>query len=348
MLTDATKGEVAFAVPGDLHTRTGGYGYDRRLIEGLRDQGLPICHLRWPAGFPYPTSAELAVVAASLAARPDGGIVIIDGLAFGAMPALAAAEGQRLRLIALVHHPLALEPMAPEAFIASEREALRHTRAVIATSGQTAETLRNVYGVSVDRLVVAPPGTNRVLPAALQGNPPHILSLGSVTPRKGHATLVSALAATRDLAWRCTIAGSLDRAPETVAALRAQIAAASLQARITLAGEVEDVALLYADADLFVLASLHEGYGMAFAEALAHGLPIIGTTAGAIPSVVPAEAGALVPPEDPVALAAALRRLLSVPAARVAAAAAARRAAATLPSWDRTTNTVAELLRSLA
>lgn len=348
MLPDAAKAEIGFAVPGDLHTRTGGYGYDRRLIEGLRERGIPVCHLPWPAGFPYPSPADLAAAACSLATRPDGGIVIIDGLAFGAMPALAAAEGQRLRLVALVHHPLALEPMAPEAFIALEREALRHSRAVIATSATTAETLRTMYGVSASRLVVAPPGTTQMPPAPRQGHPPHILSLGSVTPRKGHATLVSALGAIRDLAWRCTIAGSLDRAPETVAALRAQIEAASLQARVTLAGEVEDAGLLYADADLFVLASLHEGYGMAFAEALAHGLPVIGTKAGAIPSVVPSDAGALVPPEDPGAIAAALRRLLSVPDAREAAAAAARRAAKTLPRWDDTASTVAKLLRGLA
>jgi glycosyltransferase involved in cell wall biosynthesis len=348
MSIDAEQAEVAFAVPGDLHTRTGGYGYDRRLIDGLRDRGLAIRHLAWPGGFPYPTTSDLAVAAATLAARSDGGLVIIDGLAFGAMPRLAAAEGQRLRLVALVHHPLALETMAPEAFIASEREALRHARAVIATSDATAETLRNAYGVPANRLVVAPPGTDRVPGALRRGHPPHILSLGSVTPRKGHATLVSALAATQDLAWRCTIAGSLHRAPETVAALRAQIDAASLQARIVLAGEVDDAAQLYADADLFALASLHEGYGMAFAEALAHGLPVIGTMAGAIPSVVPAEAGALVPPGDPVALAAALRRLLSVPAAMEEAAAAASRAAAALPGWDLPINTVVELLRSVA
>jgi glycosyltransferase involved in cell wall biosynthesis len=348
MSTNGAATEIAFAIPGDLNTRTGGYGYDRRLIEGLRDRGLVISHLAWPGGFPYPTPAELADAAASLASRPDGGIVIIDGLAFGAMPTVAAAEGERLQLVALVHHPLALEPMSPAAFIASEREALRHARAVIATSESTAETLRAVYGVFADRLIVAPPGTDPVPLAARGGDPPQILSVGSVTPRKGHATLVSALAAITDVAWRCTIAGSLDRAPETVAALRAQIGEAGLQARITLTGEVEDISQLYADADLFVLASLHEGYGMAFAEALAHGLPVIGTLAGAIPSVVPAEAGALVLPDDAVALAAALRQLLANPAAREQAAAAARRAALALPSWEVAVDAVVALLRRLA
>jgi glycosyltransferase involved in cell wall biosynthesis len=130
--------------------------------------------------------------------------------------------------------------------------------------------------------------------------------------------------------------------------LQAQVKAAGLQKRITLAGEVGDANVLYADADLFVLASLHEGYGMAFAEALAHGLPVIGTLAGAIPSVVPAEAGALVPPGDPVALAAALRRLLGDPAAREEAAIAARRAAATLPDWGVAVGAAADVLHRLS
>ncbi|MCB8877000.1 glycosyltransferase family 4 protein [Acidisoma silvae] len=346
-MTDRLHQTVAFAIPGDLDTRTGGYGYDRRLIAGLRDHGVVVRHLAWPGSFPYPMAADMAEVAASLASLPDGEAVIVDGLAFGAMPDLAAAEGLRLRIIALVHHPLALEPMAPAAFVDTEREALRHARAVIVTSDTTADTMRTVYGVGREKLIVAPPGTDRVAPAARRGDPSHILSLGSVTPRKGHATLVSALSAVRDLDWRCTIAGSLDRAPETADALRAQIEALALPARISLLGEVDDTGPLYADADLFVLASLHEGYGMVFAEALAHGLPVIGTRAGAIPSVVPDAAGVLVPPQDEIALAAALRRFLTDPAIREKAAEASLQAGNALPRWETTVSTVAALLRRL-
>jgi glycosyltransferase involved in cell wall biosynthesis len=346
-LIDRRDAEVAFAIPGDLDTRTGGYAYDRRLMAGLRDKGISLRHLPWPGSFPYPTPGDLDLAALSLAAMPDNATVIIDGLAFGAMPGLAAAEGRRLRLVALVHHPLALEPMAPAEFVLSERDALRHARAVIATSEATAHSLRETYGVLPERLVVAPPGTDPAPPAVRRGDPPHVLSVGSVTPRKGHATLVAALSALRDLSWRCTIVGSLDRAPETVQALRVQINAQALQTRITLAGEVEDTAPLYAAADLFVLASLHEGYGMAFAEALACGLPVIGTLAGAIPATVPQDAGALVPPEDAAALAMALRRLLTDPTARERAAAAARRAGAMLPRWESTAHTVAGRLHRL-
>ncbi len=339
--------EISFAVPGAIETRTGGYAYDRRLIAGLRGEGFALRHLAWPPGFPAPSPAELALVRQSLAEQPDGGIVIIDGLAYGAMPEVAADEGHRLRLIALVHHPLALETGAAAGLREAERDALGHARAVIATSEATAETLRREYGVPPDRVVVAPPGTDPAPPAARLGVPPHVLALGTVTPRKGHDVLVAALARIADLPWRCTIAGSFDRAPETAAALRAQVAARGLAGRIRLAGEVADAGALYAAADLFVLASRHEGFGMAYAEALMRGLPVVGTRAGAIPSVVPEAAGALVPPDDPGALAEALARLLADPAARDAASGAALAAAARLPRWEATAGAVAALLRRL-
>jgi glycosyltransferase involved in cell wall biosynthesis len=339
--------EVGFAIPGDLDTRTGGYGYDRRLIAGLTARGFAIRHLPWPGGFPAPDGRALASAARSLASQPDGRIVIVDGLAFGAIPELAAEEGERLQFVALIHHPLALETDAPRAFQAAEREALRHARAVIVTSQTTAETLCHQYDVPIGRLLVAPPGTDPAPLAPRQGRPSHLLSLGAVTPRKGYDILVAALARIADLPWHCTIAGSLDRAPDAVLKLRAQIETVGLGGRVLLQGEVDDVGPLFAGADLFVLASRHEGFGMAYAEALARGLPIIGTLAGAIPDVVPREAGALVPPDNPAALANALRHLLSDDAAREAAASASRRAGTRLPRWEATIDSVASLLRRL-
>ncbi|WP_158801874.1 MULTISPECIES: glycosyltransferase family 4 protein [unclassified Acidisoma] len=340
--------EVGFAIPGDIDTRTGGYGYDRRLIVGLRAQGFAIRHLAWPDGFPSPDGTALAAAARSLASQPDGRIVIVDGLAFGAIPELAAEEGERLRFVALVHHPLVLETNAPRGLHAAEREALRHTRAVIVTSKATAETLRREYDVPMGHLLVAPPGTDAAPLAPRHGRPPHLLSLGAVTPRKGHDILVAALARIADLPWRCTIAGSLDRDMDAVRKLRAQIEAVGLGGRVVLQGEVDDVGPLFASADLFVLASRHEGFGMAYAEALARGLPIVGTLAGAIPDVVPREAGALVPPGDPAALGAALRHLLSDREARETAASASRRAGGQLPRWGDTIDSVASLLRRLS
>ncbi|WP_146617925.1 glycosyltransferase family 4 protein, partial [Rhodoplanes serenus] len=155
-------------------------------------------------------------------------------------------------------------------------------------------------------------------------------AVGAVVPRKGYDVLVAALARLADLDWRLTIAGATDRDPATAAALVRQIVDLGLGDRVVVAGAVPDdrLAALYAASDVFVLASRFEGYGMAFSEAVAYGLPVVGTTAGAIPDTVPAGTGLLVPPDDPTALAAALRTLITDEATRTRIAAAARAAAA--------------------
>jgi len=345
--------DLSFAVPGDLETLTGGYVYDRRLAAALTRAGWSIEVLAWAPSFPHPSAADRAAAAASLAALSDRSLVLIDGLAFGVLPELAEAEASRLRLVALVHHPLSLEPeLSPEErarLKQSEQRALAATLGVIATSETTAETLIRDYSVRPDRLAVAKPGTDPAPFARGSGlgvRGPHILSVGTLTPRKGHDLLIEALARISDLSWTCTIAGSLTRSPETTSALRASIAANRLGERIRLAGEIADLGSLYDSADLFVLASRHEGYGMVFAEALQRGLPVIGTTAGAIPEVVPPSAGLLVPPNDARLLADALRQLVADAGTRRRLAAGARAAAADLPRWEETAQKVSVFLRA--
>ena len=151
-----------------------------------------------------------------------------------------------------------------------------------------------------------------------------------------------------DRPWRLVIAGDGGRSPETFAQLEADIARLGLADRVTLRGAVaaEQLASLYASSDLFVLPSRFEGYGMAYAEAIAHGLPVVGTTAGAIPETVPADAGVLVAPDDVEALAAALRRLIGDPRERERLAAGAR--AARFPSWAEQSALFADILERLA
>ena len=149
--------------------------------------------------------------------------------------------------------------------------------------------------------------------------------IGAVVPRKGYDVLIASLATLSELPWRLSIAGDLGRDPECAAALEKDIARFRLEARVTLFGAVPSTHLveLYANADVFVLASRFEGYGIAYAEAIARGLPVIGTTAGAIPDTVPAGAGVLVSPNDEIALARALRRVIAEPGERAKLAACA-------------------------
>jgi glycosyltransferase involved in cell wall biosynthesis len=347
--------EAAFVVPGDLATPTGGYAYDGRIIAELRALGWHMRVLDIGDGFPHPAAAVRAAAHRRLAELPDARPIVIDGLAFGVLAAEAQALAPRCRLIGLVHHPLALETGLSQAeaasLRASERAALSHACQVVVTSPSTARILIADFAIPPERLSVVQPGTDRVALRPRQGSAAvELLAVGSIVPRKGYDVLVAALAKLPDLAWRLTIAGDRERSSETARALAAEIDRLGLAQRITFTGAVAPdlLAAHYAAADLFVLPSRFEGYGMACAEALAHGLPVVATNAGAIPETVPADAGILVPPDDVAALAVVLRRLVADPAERERLAAGARAAATNLPSWQEQAAKFAGVLERLA
>jgi glycosyltransferase involved in cell wall biosynthesis len=339
-------GALVFAVPGDLSTPTGGYAYDRRMIAELERFAASIAVLDLGEGFPRPDPAVRAAALTRLATIPPDCPVLIDGLALGVLPEIVALRHSH-RLIALVHHPLALESglSAPEieALRASERAALAAVRQVVTTSQTVAKLLIADYGVPEAQITIAPPGTDPAPAARGSGGPAVVLlAVGAITPRKGYDVLVAALGMVRGPPWRLTIVGDRHRDPTTSARLEADIARLGLSDRIALAGAVSAARLeaLHDGADLFVLASRFEGYGMAFADAMARGLPIVGTNAGAIPETAPP--ALLVPPDDPVALAAALDRLIKDDRARRRLAADARRAARHLPAWSTSARLLAE------
>jgi glycosyltransferase involved in cell wall biosynthesis len=173
---------------------------------------------------------------------------------------------------------------------------------------------------------------------------PQILSVGTLSRRKGHDVLLSALKSIEDLEWQATIIGSKTLDPATSAALLQQVDDLGLEPRVQLAGEVDDPQDHFSGADVFALASRYEGYGMVFAEALSHGLPIVCCKAGAVPDVVPEDAGILVAVDDVDAFGQALRRLLTDPDERERRATAARRAGAQLPDWPETAQIISEIL----
>jgi glycosyltransferase involved in cell wall biosynthesis len=346
---------VAFAVPGDLATPTGGYAYDRRMIAELGDLGWEIDLLDLGEGFPWPDAATRATARTRLLALPAGRSIVIDGLALGALSEIAAAFAGRNPLLALVHHPLALEhgllPEQAEALRASERAALAAVQGVVVTSAATARLVAADYGVPAERITVARPGSDPA-PQAQGSNDGtvRLLSVGAIVPRKGFDVLTAALATLPDLSWRLTIAGDRTRDRNTAARLDADIARHRLENRVTVLGAVppQRLAALYAEADVFVLASRFEGYGMAYAEAVAHGLPVIGSNSGAIPDTVAPDAGLLVAPDDIGALADALRRIISDTGLRQRLASAARAAAPQLPTWRQSAEIFARALERLA
>lgn len=332
---------LVFAIPGDLSTVTGGYIYDRHIVEGLQAKGWQVQVLGLGEGFPYPDTQTRKKAYESLLSLEAGVPLVIDGLAFGVLPEVAAQLHQRHPLIALVHHPLAFETgLSAEQsthFKETERRALAHATRIVVTSPATLKDVVDYFSVSPDVIASILPGTDRVtriLKPIVQG-PLQLLSVGSVVKRKGFDVLLAALAELTDLSWQLTIAGDLTRDDQAVAQLHVDLERFDLLKRVNVLGAVNSAQLqrLYAHADVFVLASRFEGYGMAYAEALAHGLPIIGTTAGAIPGTVPETAGLLVEPGDVATLREALRQIMQDQGLRQTLEQGALLAAAQQPSW---------------
>jgi len=284
-------------VPGSLDTPTGGYAYDRRIIAELRQLGWDVECLDIGDGFPSPDESVRSAARSRLLKVPDNQPIVMDGLALGVLPDVAAEVASRHPLLALVHHPLALEwGMSAEradALHRSEQAALAIVREVVVTSPTTAKLVASDYGVPADRITVARPGSDPAPRSSGSRNQvPHLLSVGAVSS--------------------------------------------------------ECLAALFDGADLFVLASRFEGYGMAYAEALSHGLPVIGTTAGAVSDTVPHEAGLLVTSGDVGALARALRSVIGDADLRRRLSDAALAAAQRLPTWQQSGAIFAAALEKLA
>jgi glycosyltransferase involved in cell wall biosynthesis len=343
---------VTLAVPGNIDLPTGGYIYDRRVLALLPDYGVSADYLELPGSFPSPTAADLTETRTRLMAVPANRPLLIDGLALGAMPApLVAALPHAI--IALVHHPLCLEagltPKRVAELKASETAALALARHVIVTSPATARTLTADFGVPAGRITVAEPGTDPAIRASGTGTPLQMLSVGAVSPRKGYDILIEALVPLTSLDWRLTIAGATDRDLATAARLRDAITDAGFDERIRLAGTVVPATLhrFYDTADLFVMPSLFEGYGMALAEAMACGLPIVCTTGGASSETVPDGAALKVAPGDVSALRAAIERALGDRRLRARLADASWETGRTLPPWTETTRRIAAVIMGL-
>ncbi|QHE86178.1 glycosyltransferase family 4 protein [Hydrogenophaga sp. BPS33] len=341
-------------IPGDWNTPTGGYTYDRRLVLALREAGWTVDVHTLEGCWPRAEAADLAHAAGRIAALPDGALVVADGLAFGGLAQQVQPHAQRLRWVALVHHPLHLETGLDaherSRLQARESQALQLARHVVVTSRSTVDDVA-AMGVRLDRIAVVEPGTDAVSPSHAprhEGGPVQLLCVATLTPRKGHAVLLEALAGLVHLPWVLHLVGSTARAPGTAARVQAQ--AAPLGERVVWHGELPAAALHahYAAADVFVLPSLYEGYGMVVAEAIAHGLVVVCTDGGALAHTLPRAAGLLVPAGDALSLQAALARVITDAGLRAHLAEGARAAARQLPTWPQQAARFAAVLEGVA
>ncbi|MEV0907894.1 glycosyltransferase family 4 protein [Streptomyces hokutonensis] len=352
---------VHFVMPGgvdDPAAPSGGNAYDRRVSLDLPGFGWQVHKHAVDGEWPRPGAAARAELARVLRELPDGAAVLLDGLVACGVPEIVVPEADRLGLAVLVHLPLGdetgLEAAVAAELDAKERTVLRAVSAVIGTSDWAVRRLVSHHGLAPDRVHVATPGADIAPLASGTDGVSQLLCVAAVTPRKGQHRLIEALAAAADLPWTCTCVGGLGTDPEYVDHLRGLIEQYGLQDRLHLAGPQAGAQLdaSYAAADLMVLMSYAETYGMAVTEALARGIPVLATDVGGLPEAVGRAPdggvpGILVPPEDPAALAAELRGWFGEADVRRRLKAAARGRRAALDGWATTARSLAGVLTRL-
>ena len=348
---------IIFAAPGDLSARTGGYGYDRAVIAALPEFNVEVAHVALKGSFPFPSEAEARDAAQAInAALAPRDVALIDGLAYGALPE-DAIRAITAPVLALCHHPLGLErgldPGASGGAAAergggsrARRAYNRHQRAYAKDADRG---LRRRAVARHRRAARHGAGLARTGRRGVSGGGTILLAVGSIIARKGFDILVEALAGLARLDWRLRLVGGAP-APETANALARLIEARGLGARIDWLGEVSAEALdgIYDSSDIFVSSSLYEGYGMALAEALARGLPIVTTTGGACADTAPDGAALKVAPGDVDALREALRLIIEDRELRRDLSEASWRAGQQLPSWRDTARTIGRAARAIA
>ncbi|MDA2810159.1 glycosyltransferase family 4 protein [Nocardiopsis sp. RSe5-2] len=352
---------AVFVVPGgiaDPAVPSGGNVYDRRTLEELARAGVPVREVRVDGAWPDPDSAGREGLARALADLPDGTPVLIDGLVACGVPEVVVPAAARLRLAVLVHLPLADETGTPpeSASVLESREGavLRAAELTVATSGHAARDLARRHGLDPARVHTVEPGTDPAPVAPGTDGATRLLCVASVTPRKGHDVLVEALAANRGRRWECVCAGPEPAGSAFPRQVRHRIGEHGLSHRVRFTGPLEPPALdrAYAEADLVLLPSRAETFGMAAAEALARGIPVAASTAGALPATVGRSPdgtvpGLLVPPDDAPALGAAIGRWLEEADLRDELRAAARARRAELRTWQSAARDMAGVLERL-
>jgi glycosyltransferase involved in cell wall biosynthesis len=334
----------------DPQRPSGGNVYDRRLCEELAHHGWSVRVHAVPGPWPGAGDGARLALANVLAAVPDGELVVVDGLVGSGLPEAVLPHTDRLRLVMLVHMPLGSVADGDDAARARERAVLERCAAVVATSQWARRWLHDHYDLPPGSVAVAEPGVDPAGLAAGTESVRHLLCVGALTPVKGQDVLVEALGGVRDLDWVCTSVGSAAIDPAFVDLTSAAARDQGIDGRVRFLGPLSGARLAgqYAVADLLVLPSRAETYGMVVTEALARGLPVVASDVGGVSEALGsgggAEPGVLVRPDDPPALAKALRRWLTDPTWRAELRRRARARRADLDGWSTTALRVAQVL----
>ena len=350
---------VHLVVPGcfDDPTRpSGGNAYDRLVGAALARAGWDVRFVPVPGRWPQVGRAGSVALEHEIAALPDDDVVLVDGLIASNAGQVIVSGRRRPRAVVLVHTLLTESGLAnvPAEIEVSEAAVLAAADAVVTTSAWTRARLLKRYPLTAERVRVVCPGVHPAALASGSRGGGALLCVANIVAHKGHDLLVTALAQVPDLDWRCVCVGALDQEPDFVTRVRRQAAAAGMSHRLKFAGVLDGDPLdrAYAAADLLLVPSRVESYGMVVTEALARGLPVLATDVGGVPEALGRapdgrRPGRLVTPNDPAALAAALRDWLQDPTEQARLRTTARRRRRTLRGWDQAACELAAVLQPL-
>jgi len=330
---------------------SGGNTYDRRVCEALGSDGWSVRVREVHGAWPCAGEAGRDALARAFRELPDRSTVLVDGLVASTLPEVVVPEGRRLRLVVLMHMPLGVDRPAS---VGAECEVLRAAASVITTSSWSRDWLLAAYGLDPGLVHVAQPGVDASDPVAGSRDGGALICVGAVTPGKGHDLLLAALGHIADLPWRCECVGALSVAPDYVSEVRRRTRESGLGGRFVLTGPLSgnELDASYAEADVLVLASRAETYGMVVTEALSRGIPVIAADVGGVPEalghVAEGRPGLLVPPGDVTALAETLRLWLTDADLRAALRDRALQRRAGLSGWSETADRVGRVLLEVA
>ncbi|WP_336338429.1 glycosyltransferase family 4 protein [Haloarcula brevis] len=344
---------VGLTLYGSLEAQSGGFRYDRKLVEGLRAAGdtVEVVELPWRAYHRGLLDNGSRALRRRLGVDVD--VMLQDELAHPSL--VYTNRALPYPIVSVVHHLRASEPrrLTP-LYRAVERRYLDTVDAAVCNSRPTQ---RVVADLGVDRTVVAPPAGDRFDPAIddetiddrARADPLRVVFVGNVTPRKGLDTLVDGVAAA-DAEVALTVVGTpADR--DHLESVEASVRERGLSDRVSFAGRLSDDGLAATLEASHVLAvpSRYEGFGIVYLEGMSYGLPAVASRAGgATDLVTDGETGALVDPDDPAAVARELERFAADRDRLAAMGRAARDRYEAHPDWDETTARVRQLLADVA
>ncbi len=343
--------KIGLIIYGSLHTRSGGYLYDRKLVEHLRQAGdtVEVISMRW-RHYARHLSDNLSDGLSRRLQRVDADILLQDELNHASLFHLNRQLRLKFPLVSIVHH-LRSSEMRPvwqnRLYAVVERAYLRSVHGFIFNSRTSQEAVHSLTEAEPLGVVAYPAADHlgveisdeEIVHRARQTGPLRLVFVGNLIPRKGLHTLLEALARMPKSSITLDIIGSPDVAADYAAAMRRRIAALKLGAIVHLHGALEDDELpgRLQSAQVLVVPSSYEGFGIVYLEAMSFGLPCIGTTAGGANEIITeGENGFLVPPEDVDALVGCFQHLVGDTGVRERMSLAARQRFLAHPTWEQT------------